>query len=359
MTVTIVYETHSITTDNETGIATGHLPGELSPRGRELAAELGARRRDDPLAAVYTSDLRRAVQTAETAFAGHPVPIHRDPRLRECDYGHLNGTPVKSLAPHRAAHIATPWPGGESYHDVVDRTVSFLRDLTTRHRPGTRVLLIAHSANRWALDHLLTGTPLAHLVDAPFNWREGWTYRLPPHWEQDTPIRAGRLTLHPLKVTDADEMAEVLSSPTLYTFTGGTPPTADSLRTRYEIQTRGHSPDHTEEWRNWTLRLHSDARAIGTVQATIPTGSSSAEMAWIIGAPWQKQGYAKEATTALTHWLHTRGITTVQAHIHPAHHASMAIATHLGLTPTPRFDHGERLWHGPTPTPPATRPTRW
>ncbi|WP_206184869.1 hypothetical protein [Thermoactinospora rubra] len=42
---TLIYETHSITVDNERGIATGWLPGELSPRGRELAGELGERRR--------------------------------------------------------------------------------------------------------------------------------------------------------------------------------------------------------------------------------------------------------------------------------------------------------------------------
>jgi hypothetical protein len=40
------------------------------------------------------------------------------------------------------------------------------------------VLLIAHSANRFALDHLLGGRPLADVVDAPFDWRPGWEYEL-------------------------------------------------------------------------------------------------------------------------------------------------------------------------------------
>ena len=43
--IELVYETHSITTDNEQGIATGWLPGELFELGRELARELGRRRR--------------------------------------------------------------------------------------------------------------------------------------------------------------------------------------------------------------------------------------------------------------------------------------------------------------------------
>ena len=68
--IELVYETHSTTIDNETGIATGWLPGRLSETGRELARALGERRRDDGLAAVFTSDLARAVETAEIAFGG-------------------------------------------------------------------------------------------------------------------------------------------------------------------------------------------------------------------------------------------------------------------------------------------------
>ncbi|GLW07852.1 hypothetical protein Misp01_29820 [Microtetraspora sp. NBRC 13810] len=181
MTTTIVYETHSLSTDNENGVATGHLPGELSPRGRELAAELGERRRDDGLAAVYTSDLRRAVQTAEIAFAGTGMPIRRDVRLRECDYGDLNGAPVARVAAGRSRHIHEPWPRGQSYTQVVEQTRDFLAHLAAA-MPGARVLVISHSANRWALQHLLEGRALEDLVDAPFAWREGWTFELPAGW---------------------------------------------------------------------------------------------------------------------------------------------------------------------------------
>ncbi|RBQ14350.1 histidine phosphatase family protein [Spongiactinospora rosea] len=178
MAVTLVYETHSITTDNETGIATGWLPGELSARGRALAAELGERRRDDGIDVVYSSDLRRAVQTAEIAFAGSAVPLRQDRRLRECDYGELNGGPVARLAGRRAGYIDRPWPGGQSYRQVTAETAAFLADLAASW-DGARVLVIAHSANRWALQHLLHGEALEDLVDAPFGWQEGWTYTVP------------------------------------------------------------------------------------------------------------------------------------------------------------------------------------
>ena len=50
---------------------------------------------------------------------------------------------------------------------------------------GKRVVLIAHSANRWALQTLLDGTPLAEAVVAPFEWQEGWSYTLPSGWSGD------------------------------------------------------------------------------------------------------------------------------------------------------------------------------
>ena len=173
----LVYETHSMTTDNEEGLATGWLPGRLSETGRELARALGERRRDDGLATVFTSDLARAVETAEIAFGGTEIPVREDSRLRECNYGELNGRPVPEIDAEKLRRIDEAFPGGESYRDVADRTKDFLDDLSPEF-DDARVLLIAHSANRWALEHLLLGTALEELVVAPFEWQEGWTYRL-------------------------------------------------------------------------------------------------------------------------------------------------------------------------------------
>ena len=178
MAVTLTYETHSITEDNENGVATGWLPGRLSARGRALAAELGERRRDTGLAAVFVSDLERAVETARIAFGDTDIPIHQDRRLRECDYGDLNGCPVADLTAVRAKHINEPFPGGQSYRDVVAATAGFLRELA-ENWDDRDVLVISHSANRWALQCLLTGARLEDLVDAPFQWQEGWTYTIP------------------------------------------------------------------------------------------------------------------------------------------------------------------------------------
>jgi broad specificity phosphatase PhoE len=176
MAVQIVYETHSTSIDNERRIATGWLPGELSEEGLRQAGRLGERRRDDGIDAVLTSDLRRAVQTCEVAFRGTGLPITQDVRLRECDYGSLNGAPAKDLLP-RARFVDTPFPGGQSYRDIVDQTRELLDDIAARY-DGGRILIVAHSANRWALQCLLDGARLEDLVDAPFDWQEGWEFSL-------------------------------------------------------------------------------------------------------------------------------------------------------------------------------------
>jgi broad specificity phosphatase PhoE len=184
VTVDIAYETHSWSEDNDRGIATGWLDGRLSERGRRLAEELGQRRRDDGIRVVFTSDLGRAVETADIAFAGTDIPVITDARLRECNYGQLNGMAVSQLEAERMQHIDDPYPNGESYRQVVDRVASFLADLA-RNWDGARVLIIGHAATRWALDHLLTGVALERLVSTPFDWREGWSYALPAGWTRD------------------------------------------------------------------------------------------------------------------------------------------------------------------------------
>ena len=177
--VEIVFESHSTSVDNERGIATGWRHGRLSERGREEAAALGARRRNDAIAAVFPSDLRRAMETAEIAFGGSGIPIHPDARLRECDYGELNGGPAAEVAAERSRRIDEPFPSGESYRDVVERVRSFVEEVSSAY-DGRRIVVVGHSATRWALEHVVTGRPLEELVEEPFEWQPGWLYVVGP-----------------------------------------------------------------------------------------------------------------------------------------------------------------------------------
>lgn len=172
----LVFETHATSLDNEAGLASGHVDVDLSPLGERQAVALGARYAADLPARVLTSDLRRAWRTAEIAFADR-VPIWRDARLRECDYGDLTRSPTTSLDPLRLAAIDVPFPRGESYAQATARVAACLEELR-RTWPGGWVLLIGHRATHYALDHLLRGLPLARALTVPFAWQPGWAYEL-------------------------------------------------------------------------------------------------------------------------------------------------------------------------------------
>ena len=104
-----------------------------------------------------------------------------------------------------------------------------------------------------------------------------------------------------------------------------------------------------EEWRNWVLRLEPGGQAVGYVQATISGEGQCAEIAWVIGLEWQGRGYATEAARALIAWLDSRGARVIQAHIHPGHAASAAVARRAGLASAGVTEDGEQLWRRGAP----------
>ncbi len=156
-------------------------------------------------------------------------------------------------------------------------------------------------------------------------------------------IRTDRILLTALSVADAEEMAEVLGDPGLYQYTGGGPPSPQQLRATYRRQLAGPA-DGGEIWRNWIIRARPGGQPVGYLQATISADWRRAELAWVIGAGWQRRGYATEAAKAVADWLRARGVGTLQAHIHPDHEASARVAARIGLRPTGTMQDGEQLW---------------
>ncbi|MFD9123698.1 GNAT family N-acetyltransferase [Kitasatospora sp. NPDC059571] len=155
-----------------------------------------------------------------------------------------------------------------------------------------------------------------------------------------------RLDLPPLRPEHAEAMAQALADPALHAFTGGEPLDADRLRARYERLAAG-PPDPTERWWNWALWLRAEDRPVGFVQATVDGGGRTAEIAWVVGVPWQGRGLAVEAARALAAGLAGAGVARLVAHVHPDHRASAAVAAAVGLRPTGLLQDGEVRWEGP------------
>lgn len=171
----------------------------------------------------------------------------------------------------------------------------------------------------------------------------------------DARIVTERLNLEPLRAEDADEMIEVLIDERLYGFIGGPLTSRDAVRDRYERLAAG-SGNPQEVWLNWIARRRSDSRPVGTMQATLRSAEDrwTAEIAWLIGVPWQNQGLASEAAVALVEWLRGRGVEDIRANIHPEHEASAAVAARAGLQPTDDEVDGERVWRAASPPSPPT-----
>jgi RimJ/RimL family protein N-acetyltransferase len=166
-------------------------------------------------------------------------------------------------------------------------------------------------------------------------------------WPPAPMLQTARLSLEPLSIDHAREMALVLDDARLFAFTGGSPCTLDELRDRYRRQVTGWSHDRRERWLNWIVRERDTGHAIGSTQATMTIDGDAVigKVAWIVGSRHQRRGYAREAAAAMAAWLREQGARRLFAEIHPGHEASMTVARHLGLKPGDEIlESGETRW---------------
>lgn len=176
----ITYFVHGTTTDNEKEISSGWKDVELSKLGVEQSIRLKDQIDLKEFNVVFCSDLRRAVDSAKLTF-GDVVPIKIDPRLRECNYGNLNGKPSNIVEPIQEKNIESPFPNGESYEDVKKRILEFLVDIEKKY-DGKHIAIVAHKAPQLALDVLIKDMSWEEAFANDWrktkSWKPGWEYIL-------------------------------------------------------------------------------------------------------------------------------------------------------------------------------------
>ena len=177
--VEIKYFVHGTTTDNLAKRATGWLPGELSEKGVLQANALSEIIKDEHFDVVFCSDLKRAIDSAFIDFKHHNIDIIQDARIRECNYGDLDGKD-SSLVVYKD-HIVEPFPNGESMKDVEIRVNSFLKFLQENYN-GKRVGIVAHRAPQLAIEVLLQGKTWEEAIATDWRnnkaWQPGWEYTI-------------------------------------------------------------------------------------------------------------------------------------------------------------------------------------
>ena len=92
------------------------------------------------------------------------------------------------------------------------------------------------------------------------------------------------------------------------------------------------------------MRERSTGAAVGFVQATVGVATRTADVAWVVGVPFQGRGYAREAAGAMVVRLREEDVARVTAHIHPDNAPSQGVARALGFVPTTTVVDGEVRW---------------
>lgn len=180
--VRITYFVHGTTTDNEKGIATGWNHGELSELGKTQCISLRKTLEGRKFDVIFCSDLRRAFDSAELMFH-FKIPIIRDERLKECNYGMFTGAHSENVEALTIKSISKRYPGGESYKDVEKRMRNLLNDIKKKYA-GKKVAIVSHRGPQLALDVILKKKTWEQAIKNdwrlknPKQWKPGWEYSL-------------------------------------------------------------------------------------------------------------------------------------------------------------------------------------
>ena len=181
MSIKITYFVHGTTTDNEKEISSGWKDVELSELGIKQSIALKEQTKDKKFNVVFCADLKRAHDSAKLAWEGI-CEITPDTRLRECNYGKLNGASSAIVEPMQEEEcITNRFPEGESYEDVKARIADFLEFLKKNY-DEKNIAIVAHKAPQLSLDVLIKGKTWKQALAEDWRktkaWKPGWEYEL-------------------------------------------------------------------------------------------------------------------------------------------------------------------------------------
>ena len=175
METKILYFVHGTTYDNANGKCSGWKQVELTDLGKEQAKNLGEINKNIKFDVIFTSDLIRAIESANIAFPNSNKTI--DKRLRECNYGEYDGE-SKDLVIYEK-HIHNPFPNGESLKDVEKRILDFVDDIKKEYS-GKTIGIVAHRAPQLAFDVLTKNITWEEAIQNDWrktkSWKPGWGY---------------------------------------------------------------------------------------------------------------------------------------------------------------------------------------
>lgn len=175
MKTKIIYFVHGTTTDNVAKLCSGWKEAMLNDLGRKQSKSLGNTVKDIKFDIIFTSDLKRAIDSSNIAFPDLKKII--DKRLRECNYGDLDGKSKKLVIYEE--HIDERFPNGESLNEVENRIRDFVQYLKENYA-GKTVGIVAHRAPQLAFEVILKNISWNDAIENDWrktgDWQPGWEY---------------------------------------------------------------------------------------------------------------------------------------------------------------------------------------
>ena len=162
-TTRLLLARHAETDWNRVGRWQGHADPPLNDDGRRQATALAHALADDGIAAIYTSDLQRASETARIVGERLRVPVVEEEALREIDVGSWSGL-TRDEVRERFPDGFARWLGGEIGHDgetreeLTVRVVAAVERIAAAH-DGKTVLVVTHGGAIRALRRYAHGDP--------------------------------------------------------------------------------------------------------------------------------------------------------------------------------------------------------
>ena len=172
MTTTIILVRHGQTAWNVAQVFRGQIDIELDETGLKQAELLGEYLSQCKLDAVFSSPLKRAVQTAEAIVRHHGLAVEIAPGLNDIDFGEWQGLSFQEVRTRFNELFAT-WvsdphrvrmPSGESLDDVHQRALAVVNQVVDKHE-GKVVVLVSHRVVNKVLICALLGLDNSHFWD--------------------------------------------------------------------------------------------------------------------------------------------------------------------------------------------------
>jgi len=140
----------------------------LNEKGRKQAYCLGLALQGEKLEAIYSSPLKRALDTARAISVHHHLEVQTDRALAEIDMGFIDGLDLAEVKESQAdfwerwrqEDYSEALPGGESLLQVQQRAWAAVQGVIRRHREGS-VAVVSHGISLQTIITAILGAPLS------------------------------------------------------------------------------------------------------------------------------------------------------------------------------------------------------